>query len=224
MAPPIRFVFDYISPFAYLAWKQVPAVAARHGSDVVPHPALFAAMLNQHGHKGPAEIPPKREYIFKQCFRAAHRLGVPLVPPPGHPFNPLLSLRVSALPDFEPDERRRVVGAFFDATWGTGAGVDTPERVRSVLEALGLDGAALIEAATAPESKARLAALTEDAIARGAFGVPTLLVGDELFWGVDALVDVDAFLAGEDPLGEADLERWRQLPAAAHRTPRAPRS
>ena len=224
MAPPIRFVFDYISPFAYLAWKQLPALAHRHGSEIVPHPALFAAMLNQHGHKGPAEIPPKREYIFKQCVRAAHRMGVPLTPPPGHPFNPLLSLRVTALPELDADTRRRVVEGLFDATWGTGAGVDTPERVRAVLDALGLDGAVLVESATAPESKARLAALTEDAIARGAFGVPTLFVNDELFWGMDALVDVDAVLAGEDPLVEADLERWRQLPAAAQRTPRPPAS
>src|SRR5512140_3653821 len=93
----IRFCFDYVSPYAYLAWTQIHALAARHGREVTPVPVLFAALLDAAGTKGPAEIPAKRGYVFKDVLRSAHRLRVPLVPPPAHPFNPLLALRVSSL-------------------------------------------------------------------------------------------------------------------------------
>src|SRR5947207_2147613 len=106
----LQFYFDFISPYAYLGWTQIHLLAGRHGSTVEPVPILFAALLNTYGHKGPAEIPPKRAYIFKNVLRLAHRLGVPLQPPPAHPFNPLLALRVASLP-MEAGERRRLIDA-----------------------------------------------------------------------------------------------------------------
>src|SRR5262245_64367925 len=93
---PVRFLFDYLSPYAYIAWTQVHGLAERHGRQVEPVPILFAALLGTYGHKGPAEIPPKRVYTFKHVVRLAHRVSVPLKPPPAHPFNPLLALRVTS--------------------------------------------------------------------------------------------------------------------------------
>src|SRR5262249_60031058 len=90
MANPIDFHFDFISPYAYLGWTQIHALAARHGRAVRPVPTLFAALLNHSGTLGPAEIPLKRVYIFKDALRTAQVFGVPLEPPPSHPFNPLL--------------------------------------------------------------------------------------------------------------------------------------
>lgn len=76
------FYFDFISPYAYLAWTQLPALAARHERELVPVPVLFAALLNAHGQKGPAEIPAKRIYLFKDVCRKAHLLGLPPPSPP----------------------------------------------------------------------------------------------------------------------------------------------
>src|SRR5690349_24411474 len=90
MAHPVEFWFDFISPFGYLAWQRIHSLVDAHGRDVVYRPTLFAALLNHWGQLGPAEIPPKRVFVFKQVLRRAHVLGVPLVPPPRHPFNPLL--------------------------------------------------------------------------------------------------------------------------------------
>jgi 2-hydroxychromene-2-carboxylate isomerase len=217
---PIRFLFDFISPYAYIAWKQVHAVAERHGCRVEPVPILFAALLNAHGHKGPAEIPPKRIYTFKHVVRLASRLGVPLAPPPGHPFNPLLALRVSSLP-MADDTRRDLIDRLFDATWAGGPGVEDEQVVARVAGEAGLDGAGAITQARSDEGKARLREQTDAALAAGAFGVPTMLVGSELFWGNDSFPDVELHLRGEDPVTPAVLARWADRPATARRSPRS---
>lgn len=213
---PIRFLFDYLSPYAYLAWTQVHGLAERNGRSVEPVPILFAALLSTYGHKGPAEIPPKRVYVFKQVLRTAHRLGLRLAPPPGHPFNPLLALRASSLP-MAAETRRAFIDRLFAATWGGGPGVEDPAVVARLAGEVGLDGAAIVAAASTDEAKARLRSQTEAALRAGAFGVPTILVGDELFWGYDSFPDVEMHLRGEDPINDGVLARWAGLPSTATR-------
>jgi 2-hydroxychromene-2-carboxylate isomerase len=213
----VRFHFDFVSPYAYIAWTQIHRVVEAHGQSVEPVPVLFAGLLNAHGQKGPAEIPAKRVYLFKDASRKAHAFGLPpLQPPPSHPFNPLLALRLCVVP-MAADARRRLIDALYAATWAGGGGVESPERVRAILERLGLDAPALLDAAAAPAAKAALKANTDAAIAAGVFGVPTAAVGDELFWGVDALPHLDDFLAGRDPLPPDALERWKGIVASATR-------
>ncbi len=205
--------FDFISPFGYLAWTQIHALAARHGAEVQPVPTLFAALLAEGKTKGPAEIPAKRRYFFKDAFRTAHLLGVPIAMPPTHPFNPLLALRVASLP-MDEDTHRRVITAIYDATWATGAGIETAAQVAAALDAAGLPGAQLVE--RAPEAKDELRRATEDAIAHGVFGVPTMRVDGELFWGVESFGHLERFLDGKDPLRGLDLSKL-EVPASATR-------
>ncbi|WP_223637125.1 2-hydroxychromene-2-carboxylate isomerase [Corallococcus sp. EGB] len=215
---PLRFCLDYLSPYAYLAWLRMPAIAARHGRTVEPVPVLLAGLLNAVGSIGPAEIPAKRVYVFKQTFRIAHEQGAPFTLPPSHPFNPLLSLRVTAAVD-DVAERSRLTTALYAAAWGQGRGIETPEQVGAVLTEAGFDARALLERAQLPEVKDRVRKNTEDALAHGAFGVPSVLVDDELFWGVDSLGHLELYLEGRDPLTPADLARWMDLPATANRRP-----
>ena len=210
----LRFVFDYVSPYAYLAWTQLPALAARHGRALEPVPVLFAGMLDALGTRGPAEVPAKRAYLYRHTARLAHGLGVPFAPPPAHPFNPLEALRVTGAVE-DAGLRARVVTRLFHAAWGGGGGLEG--RVAALLAEEGLDAAALLAAATRPEGKARLRDATEAALAAGAFGVPTFLVDGELFFGVDSLAHLDAFLAGRDPLGAAARAAWDALPVGARR-------
>jgi len=212
----IRFHFDFLSPYAYLAWTQLHALAERTGASVEPAPVLLAGLLNHHGQKGPAEIPAKRIYVFKDTLRRAALLGVPIAPPPSHPFNPLLALRaVLAAPE---DKRRALVDALFAATWGHAAekGVERPEVVRAATQAAGID-ADLVELASTQPVKDALRASTEEAIAAGVFGVPTMRVGGELFWGLDSLDLLERHLRGEDPLTPDVLARMRDLRASAAR-------
>ncbi|MEZ4316726.1 MAG: 2-hydroxychromene-2-carboxylate isomerase [Myxococcota bacterium] len=210
----LRFELDFISPYAYITWHAVKPIAAKHGVRIEAVPILFAALLDAHGHLGPAEIPPKRAYVFKDSWRRAHALGLPLVPPPGHPFNPLLALRVASL-DLPHDLRDACVTALFHAAWGTGEGVTDPAVVERITTGLGIADA--VERAADPAVKARVRDATTRAIERGTFGVPSLWVDGELFWGSDSLPYVDAWLAGEDPVPDDLLARWADLPPESRR-------
>jgi 2-hydroxychromene-2-carboxylate isomerase len=212
----IRFHFDFLSPYAYLAWTQIHGVAEAEGASVEPMPILFAALLNHHGQKGPAEIPSKRTYVFKDATRRAALLGVPFGLPPSHPFRPLLALRAATIAPAE--HRRALIDGLFAETWGgSGDGVEDPAVVRRVAERAGLDGAALLAQAESHEAKDALRAATEEAIAAGVFGVPTMRVGSELFWGLDSLDLVRLHLRGEDPLTPEVLAKVRDVPATAKR-------
>ena len=213
----IRFCFDYLSPYAYLAWTQVHAVAARHGRAVEPWPILFAAVLNETGQRGPAELPSERVYVFKDALRTARLVGVPLQPPPRHPFNPLLALRVSALP-LEPAARKLLLDELYRRAWAGGGGVDGEESVAAAITAVGLDAPAVLAAAVTPENKQRLKENTATALADGVFGVPGMLVDGELYFGFHGgMTHLENHLSGKDPLRGMDLRGFASLPAGAVR-------
>ena len=206
-APPVQFYFDYISSNAYLAWLELPELAARHGRSIETAPTLFAGLLGAHGQLGPAEIPAKAGWMFRNNLRKAAQLGVPLNAPVHHPFNPLLALRVSSAPE-SGEERARSIGALFRAVWVDRLHVSEPAVVERVLDDAGLRGAELVARAQSAEAKQRLRADTDAAIARGVFGVPTMIVGDELFWGYDDFAFLELHLAGKDPLTPEAVTRW----------------
>jgi 2-hydroxychromene-2-carboxylate isomerase len=205
----MRFYFDFVSPYAYLAWTQMMALAREAQRELHPIPILFAGCLKAHGHKGPAEIPSKRRYVAKNIFRVADALGVPLQPPRVHPFNPLLPLRVCSL-QMPASTRQRLITRLFEEVWARGQGVSEAVAVAAIVDEVGLDasGAAAVEEAGHPEVKERLREQTEEAIELGVFGVPTIEVDGELFWGVDALSHVLPFLRGEDPVNLRVVESW----------------
>ena len=179
MARTIELLFDYVSPYAYLASTQLGALAARHGADVLPTPVLLGALLTAAGSRGPAEIPARREYLIHDITRLARALAVPIAPPATHPFNPLAALRITwAAP---PEQRGALMSALFRGAWVEGRRVDDPAVVAAIAAEVGLDGDALGARAASAEVKERLRAATDGAIARGAFGVPTMLVDGELF-------------------------------------------
>jgi 2-hydroxychromene-2-carboxylate isomerase len=217
MAAPIHFLFDYLSPYAYIAWHQLGPIAARHQRAIVPVPVVLGAILNAHGNLGPAEIPAKRAYVFKDASRKAAHAGLPpLVPPPTHPFNPLLALRMTYAVE-DATQQAQLITALCSAVW-SGQGVETPAQIEAALEGTGLDVAMWMARAGAQEVKDRLRAATEAAIGAGVFGVPTFYDDPaELFWGVDALEAFDAHLGGAPPVPADLIARWETLPASASR-------
>lgn len=200
----IRFYFDYESPNAYLAWTQLPALADRYECAIDPVPLLYAALLDAHGQLGPGEIPAKGRWMLKNVYRKAALLGVALSPPAFFPFNPLLALRISLLP-LDDAARRALIGALFEAVWARSLHVSESMVVEQVANELGLPGAELVAQAQSPEIKALLRRQTEEAVSFGVFGVPTMRVGDELFWGYDDFPFLESYLAGKDPL---DPKEW----------------
>ena len=213
MTEPIEFHFDYISPYAYLAWRCVNELQRDLRWTIEPRAILFAGLLNAHGQKGPAEIEAKRRYVFTDIRRLASSLRYPLAPPASHPFNPLLALRVSGL-EMPPETRMRLVDALFDATWAKGLDVTSKEVVGAIAARVGVDNA--VERASTPEAKQRLRDATDAAIANGIFGVPTMLVGGHMFWGLDSVGHMERFaMLGDDV--ELDPAEWSGVAATATR-------
>ena len=187
--PVVAFYFDPVSPYAWLAANALARVEAA-GAQVNFQPVLFAALLNAHGNIGPAEVPAKRAYIFRDVMREAARAGLAFKGPPGHPFNPLQALRM-CLALTRQDERRRFALAVMNACWERGADISDAAVLLQLAAGCGLSAPALQAASQQPAIKAQLASETEKAIGDGVFGVPTLRIGDELFWGsdrIDALI------------------------------------
>lgn len=210
----LRFHFDYISPYSYLAWHRLHRFAPEHGLVIEAKPTLFAALLNHLGHKGPGEIPPKRAYMFKDCVRGAALLGVPFEPPATHPFNPLSALRATLL-DVDEPTRLRLVSRLFDATWAEGLDVGSPEVVAHLCAEVGVTN--VLERIEDRSVKTRLREATEEAIALGVFGVPAMIIDGELFWGTDSFGHLERYLDGRDPVRGEDMERWASVKSSAER-------
>lgn len=194
----LYFLFDYISHNAYLAWAKVPEIARKHGLTIEPVPVLFAGFLERFGQKGPAEMPSKARWMLWNVLRKAKLHGIPLAPPHSHPFNPLLPLRACCA--VQGADRVKLVDRLWTATWVESKAVTTEEVVRAEVAACGLDVDAVMSAVTSDPVKAQLKANLENALAVGAFGVPTMIARGELFWGFDDLEYLDAFLSGNDAL------------------------
>ncbi len=212
----VQFFFDYISPYAYLAWTQLRSTSGEPRYRLKPVPVLFAGLLNAHGQLGPAEIPAKRDYVIKNVLRLARGFDVPLNIPPAHPFNPLLPLRVTLAAGSE-GRQLAIIDALYRAVWGRGEAIDSERAIASALAAADIDAAPLINRASRPDVKAHLRSRTENAVAAGVFGVPSLLVNGELFWGCDALPQFHHYLAHGDGLDQEQIARWRKLPSSARR-------
>lgn len=212
----MQFYFDYVSPNAYLAWTQIPRLLAGHDLRVEPVPVLFSALLDAHRNRGPAEVPAKMQWMVRNIHRKAKQLDVPLNAPVSHPFNPLLALRVSSLPNLG-DRKSALVTAIFEAAWVRHLDVSEPSALVEILDGVGLDGDSLIEQAQSSEIKALLRERTAAAADTGIFGVPTMLVGEHLFWGLDDFVYLDAFLNDQDLLCATAVEAWSAVRPSARR-------
>lgn len=211
MATKLTFYFDYISPNAYLAWKRLPILAETHDLDVELVPVLFTGLLRAHNQNGPAEQPAKRRWMSRNIARKAALLDIPLNPPKHHPYNPLLSLRLSSLPLSKQDQWR-LVDSFMTGIWVDGLHASDEGDVRKIMTTAGLDPSPLLNKASSAEAKDRLAQQTQSAIDLGVFGIPSMICDGELFFGYDDFVYLDMMLSGRDPLDTSEQAKaWVEM-------------
>ena len=209
----ITFWFDFISPYAYLAFEKLPDALKGLGYEVEYRPVLFAAFLKHHGQLGPAEIAPKRDWTYRQVLWLAHAHGIPMQMPAAHPFNPLGALRLALACGSEGRVNRYVAETVFRHVWRGGADAADAQRLAQLR--------AELQPQRDPESadvKAELKANTDAAIARGLFGVPTMEVEGRLFWGFDGLPMLREYLQGNAWFASGAWEAAAAVPAGKTRT------
>jgi len=199
----VQFLFDFGSPNAYLCHKVLPALAARTGARIEAVPVLLGGLFKLSSNRSPMEafagIPNKLAYEHLEMQRFITRRGLGRFKM--NPFFPVNTLKVmrAAVAAQELGVALAYNDALFAAMWEQGRNMDDAGEVAAVLREAGLDDAALAAKAQEPQVKARLAANTQQAFERGAFGSPTFFVGDAMYFGKDRLGDVeDAIRAGSN--------------------------
>ena len=208
----ITFYLDFISPYAYLAFEGLPQALMGHSYSVTYKPVLFAALLKHHGQLGPAEIAAKRDWTYRQVQWLAHSHGTALQLPAAHPFNPLALLRLALACDPQGLPNRYVCETVFRHVWRGGADATDIARLQVLTQQL-----APKRAVDSDEVKSQLKSHTDEAIARGVFGVPTFAVDDKLFWGFDALPMLRDYLRGDAWFAGPQWDAAASLPAAVRR-------
>jgi 2-hydroxychromene-2-carboxylate isomerase len=195
MPDPIRFYFDFSSPYGYLASQRIGNVAARHGRTVDWHPILLGFIFRVTGQTPLLDQPMRGAYFTRDMQRTAREWGVPLVMPEHFPFHSVAASRAFYwLKESAPDRAVAFANAIYGAYWGQGRDVDKPEQVAEVAAGLGLDGDALREALGEGAVKDRLKAEMDAAMGQGVFGSPTMLVDGEMFFGCDKFEQMERWL------------------------------
>ena len=187
----IIFYLDFISPYAYLAFEELPRALMGFSYGVTYKPVLFAAMLKHHGHQGPAEIPFKRDWTYRHVLWEAQRRGLPMDMPATHPFNPLGLLRLAVATDPQGHPNRFVCETLLRHVWVGGAEATDASRLHSLTQEL-----SPARGVGDDSVKAQLKAHTDEAIAAGVFGVPAFAVDGKVFWGLDSLPMLRQYLEG----------------------------
>lgn len=204
-----RWYFDVVSPFAYLYLKRFDELHARLDVELVP--VLFAGLLKHWDNKGPAELPPKRVHTYRYCVWAAAQHGIEFRLPPRHPFNPLPIQRL--LVAF--DARREAVEAAFDFIFGQGRDTEAEWPALCAKLGVGVDQAAALIAD--PAVKQRLIDNTGAAAARGVFGVPSLELRGEVFWGGDTIAWANALVDDPRMFESGEMQRAARIEVGVRR-------
>lgn len=173
----IDWYFDFISPFAYFQHQRLRRDYPHLKINYLP--ILFGAVLQKYNHKGPAEIPSKRTMTYRYCTWFSKKQGISFEFPNTHPFRPVSVLRLCIAAGADTN----VVTSIFEFIWSQGQDPSTEENLFRLANSLGVRDHA--EAISQPSVKDKLRENTEKASSLGVFGVPTIAINDQIFWGDD---------------------------------------
>ena len=198
----ITFYLDFISPYAYLAFEQLPEALEGLSYSVAYKPVLLGALLKQHGQTAPAETPAKRAWTYRHVLWLGHALGIPLQMPASHPYSPLAHLRLAMSTTNDGEISRHVAETIFRDIWCGGEEATDPARLAALASRL-----VSVRDGNGDEARASLRENAAEAIALDAFGVPAFALDGRVFWGLDSLPMLRAALQQDDWF---DSEVWAE--------------
>jgi 2-hydroxychromene-2-carboxylate isomerase len=193
----VEFFFDVASPYSYLCATQIDAVAHKHGAEVVWRPMLLGGVFKASGNDMPARIPAKAKWMLGDLQMWAKHYRVPFnFPVALFPLISLKAMRACAHAE-SAGKAQPMAKSLFESYWIRGLDPNGEEALGQASRAAALDPAAVLAAIDAPPAKDALRKSTDEAIARGAFGAPTMFIGETMLWGNDRLPLLDRLLAGD---------------------------
>ncbi len=202
MGKKLNFYFDFLSPYSYLAWMKI----RDYNEEMDFYPVPLSKIIKFYETKGPAEIAPKREFLMKDLIRKCILENIPFQPPKQLPFNSLYALRI-CLKGVSGNLQRELIDLFFQSSWGQGKDIDSEESIQKLFfEADRDDFVDLLARSMSKEARIEMKTNISCALDKGAFGVPTFVVDDELFWGVESIDNLRLYLDGKDPLSLEQYE------------------
>lgn len=203
MKKKINFYFDFLSPYSYVAWTWVRA----QDYDFTYTPVSIPSIISHYGTLGPAQIKPKRNYLFKDLLRYTKMNNIPFTSPKNLPFNSLYALRL-ALAEVSGESQKEVIDTIFRAGWEHGLDIGSDDVLREILAQKGQPVDDLFAKMEAREARIHLKNNISKALEQDLFGVPSFLVDEEIFWGNDSIKYLEMYLAGSDPL---DHEKYQNF-------------
>lgn len=198
MSKTIELIFDFVSPNAYLIWQPLKALAEKHGATIEITPAFLGGMHKLTGNAPPfirdAEVKGKNEYAMLELGRFVQKHGLSKFKMnPKFPFNTIALQRM--LVALAPEKRAEFIEALLPPIWEEGLDVTDSETLGKILQDGGFDAAELLARTQDPAIKKVLIDNTENAVARGAFGIPTLYIDGEMYFGKERLGQIDEQLS-----------------------------
>lgn len=193
MSKTVEFYYDYSSPNVYIAYTQLPHIAARTGAEIIWKPALLGGIFNEIGNRPPNVIPSLARWMWQDLMRFAAYYDVPIKLNSQFPMRSVTQMR-GTLVAIREGVRPQYDDIMFRAHWVDDVDLNNPEEFARVLTEGGLDAAVILQGTQDTAIKQELIARTAEAVERGLFGMPTFFVGDEMHFGKDRLEWVERAL------------------------------
>ncbi len=188
MSEPVKFYFEFASPYSYFATFKIEETCEALGRDVEWKPFLLGALFSVTGAQPLSTIPMKGEYCEKDWQRLSRYMNVPWTMPEGFPISTVAAARAYYwIHDRDPALAKQFAKEVFMTYFGRGQDIGSPDAVAEVAAPLGIDHAELAAALADDKVKQRLKDETQSAIDAGVFGAPYFIVDGEGFWGSDRM-------------------------------------
>ena len=196
MGKKVEFYYDFSSPYTYIASTRIEKICEDNGAGLEWKPFLLGGLFNDTGVKPAVEIDNKFAYIKQDTEDSARHYGAEFKFPAIFPLNSVKSMR-GAFAASEKGKLAEYNHEMFRLYWTGGRDLSKDDVLKEVVAGIGIDPEWFIARIAEQDIKDRLREETSKAAARGAFGAPTIFIGEKMFWGNDRLDYADDFLKGK---------------------------
>ena len=186
MIKPLEFYFDFISPYSFLAHKQIRKIENNEGVKVIYKPVLLGGLHNLHGIKAPAFIPAKAKHMVRDCKLIAEKNNIRFKFNSYFPIRSLNLMR-GVLVAEEDNVKKYYIDNIFNTIWQDGLNMNDAIVIQKILQNLNINPKTFSLRTTSSLIKDLLRKKTNDAYEKGVFGAPTFVVNNKIFWGQDRI-------------------------------------